>query len=68
MSHPDMSHAIPERLWQVIGTDLFTWNSRDYIIIVDYYSRFFKPERLYSCTSAAVISKLKSTMARHGVA
>lgn len=65
---PLLSHAIPERPWQVIGTDLFTWNSRDYIIIVDYYSRYFELERLYSCTSAAVISKLKSTMARHGVA
>lgn len=65
---PLLSHAIPERPWQVIGTDLFTWNSRDYIIVVDYYSRFFELERLYSCTSAAVISKLKSTMARHGIA
>lgn len=31
---PLLSHAIPERPWQVIGTDLFTWNSRDYIVIL----------------------------------
>lgn len=65
---PLLSDVIPERLWQVIGTDVFTWNSRDYIVIVDYYSRFFELERLYSCTSAAVISKLKSTMSRHEIA
>lgn len=56
---PLLSHAIPERPWQVIGAGLFTWNSRDYIVIVDYNSRFFELERLCSCTSAAVISKLK---------
>ncbi|CAI5681852.1 unnamed protein product [Oreochromis niloticus] len=64
---PLLSHAIPERPWQVIATDLFTWNSEDYIIIVDYYSRFFELERLHSCTAEAVIHKLKSAMARHGI-
>ena len=61
------SHAIPERPWQVIGTDLFTWNSQDFIVIVDYYSRFFELEKLSSCTSSAVIMKLKAAMARHGI-
>ncbi|CAI5673637.1 unnamed protein product [Oreochromis niloticus] len=64
---PLLSHAIPERPWQVIATDLFTWNSEDYIIIVDYYSRFLELERLHSCTAEAVIRKLKSAMARHGI-
>lgn len=65
---PLSSHNIPERPWQVVGTDLFTWNAQDFIIIVDYYSRFFEMERLRSCTSSAVISKLKSAFARHGIA
>ena len=64
---PMKSHAIPERPWQVIGTDLFTWNSQDFIVIVDYYSRFFELEKLSSCTSSAVIMKLKAAMARHGI-
>ncbi|KAJ8250040.1 hypothetical protein COCON_G00232560 [Conger conger] len=62
-----LSHAIPERPWQVTGTDLFTWSSRDYMVVVDYYSRLFELERLYSCAATAVITKLKSTMARHGI-
>ncbi|KAK0141848.1 hypothetical protein N1851_020479 [Merluccius polli] len=65
---PLSSHNIPERPWQVVGTDLFTWNAQDFIIIVDYYSRFFEMERLRSCTSSAVITKLKSAFARHGIA
>lgn len=43
---PMISNNIPDRPWQVIGTDLFTWNSQDLIIIVYYYSRFFELERL----------------------
>jgi hypothetical protein len=30
----------PTRPWQVIGTDLFTWNKDDYLLICDYYSKF----------------------------
>ncbi len=35
---------------------------KDYIIVVDYCSKLFEMERLYSCTAAAVITKLKSAM------
>lgn len=38
---PMISHPVPERPWQTIGTDLFIWNGADYIVAVDYYSRFF---------------------------
>uniref|UniRef100_A0A3P9MQF2 Gypsy retrotransposon integrase-like protein 1 n=1 Tax=Oryzias latipes TaxID=8090 RepID=A0A3P9MQF2_ORYLA len=64
---PMISHPIPERPWQVIATDLFTWNSRDYIVAVDYYSRYFEVEKIVSLTSAAVITKLKAMFARFGV-
>lgn len=65
---PLWSHDIPERPWQVVGTDLFTWNTQNLIVIVDYYSRFFEMEQLTNTTSLAVIAKLKSVFARHGIA
>ena len=37
---PLNEHPIPERAWQILGTDLFNWNNNDYLIIVDYYSKF----------------------------
>ncbi|KAI4880495.1 hypothetical protein NFI96_000640, partial [Prochilodus magdalenae] len=64
---PLLSHAIPERPWQVVGTDLLTWNSQDFVIIADYYSRYFEIEKLTNCTSSAVITKLKAAFARHGI-
>ncbi|KAI4900308.1 hypothetical protein NFI96_009493 [Prochilodus magdalenae] len=64
---PLLSHAIPERPWQVVGTDLLEWNSQDFVIIADYYSRYFEIEKLTNCTSSAVITKLKAAFARHGI-
>lgn len=62
-----ISHKIPERPWQVIATDPFSWNGEEYVVAVDYYSRYFEIERLYSTTSPAVIRKLKAMFSRNGV-
>jgi hypothetical protein len=61
---PMLPHRIPDRPWQVVATDLFTWNNEDYIITVDYDSRNFALDKLHSTTSAAVIHKLKAAFAR----
>ena len=31
-----MSHDVPERPWQKAGIDLFTYDSKDYIVTIDY--------------------------------
>lgn len=64
---PLISHPIPNRPWQIVGTDLLTWNSDHYIVVVDYYSRYFDLEKLKSTTAAAVILKLKKVFAAHGI-
>ena len=35
-----IQHEIPERPWQIVGIDLLEYRSRDYILLVDYYSKF----------------------------
>ncbi|KAJ8351147.1 hypothetical protein SKAU_G00226230 [Synaphobranchus kaupii] len=65
---PMISHRIPDRPWQVVATDMFTWNGENYLVTVDYYSRFFELDNLHSTTSAAMIHKLKAAFARHGIA
>lgn len=64
---PMISHKIPDRPWQTAPTDLFTWNNENYIITVDYYSRYFELDMLHSTTASAVIHKIKATFARHSV-
>ncbi|RXN35722.1 sec1 family domain-containing 2-like protein [Labeo rohita] len=34
-----ISHKVPDRPWQVVASDFFTWNNEDYLVTVDYYSR-----------------------------
>ena len=62
-----LPHCIPDRPWQVVATDLFTWNNEDYIVTVDYYSRYFELDKLHSTSSAAVVHNLKAAFARHGI-
>ena len=64
---PLISHAVPSRPWQKVGIDLFAWDKKTYLVTVDYYSRFFEVDELLSTTSAAVMRKLSSHFAQHGI-
>ena len=64
---PLMPHEIPLRPWQKVGTDLFQFEGRHYIITVDYYSSFFEVDKLETLDSTAVINKLKMHFSRHGI-
>ena len=60
--------AVPERPWQVLGTDLFSLNGRPYLLVVDYLSRFIEISILLASQKASeTIRALKSKFARHGI-
>ena len=60
-------HEVPDRPWAKVGVDLFTYGGRNYLICVDYYSSFWEIDSLDKTTSGAVVHKLKSHFARHGI-
>jgi len=62
-----MPTPIPEGPWQVVGTDLFQLENKDYLIVTDYYSRFFEVAKVENTKSVTVIQHLKSIFARHGI-
>ncbi len=64
---PLISHEIPEYPWQTVATDIFMWNDKDFLVTVDYYSRYFEVQQLHGASSKTVIAKMKSTFSRHGV-
>ena len=64
---PLQSHEIPSYPWQEVASDLFSWDDKDYVLIVDYYSRYFEVFRLPNTLSATVIAKCKETFARYGI-
>uniref|UniRef100_A0A1A8V0X7 Gypsy retrotransposon integrase-like protein 1 n=1 Tax=Nothobranchius furzeri TaxID=105023 RepID=A0A1A8V0X7_NOTFU len=62
-----MPTEFPTRLWELVGADLFEWSNSQYLVVVDYFSRYIEIAKLSSTTSAAVIDHLKSIFARHGI-
>ena len=64
---PLLSHPIPTRPWERVGTDLFEVNGKHYLILVDYYSNFVEIDELRDTTSKQVINRCKCQFARHGI-
>ena len=66
IKEPLMPQPEPLLPYQRVGLDLFTYASKDYVIIVDYYSSFPEIIPVTSTKAATIINVLKSTFARWG--
>ena len=64
---PLLSTPIPDRPWEVIGTDLFSIGSDKFLVTVDYLSGFWEVDQLTTTTSLAVIRCLKRHIGRYGI-
>ena len=62
---PLQTHKIPDRPWSRLAADLFTLQSKDYIVLVDYYSDFIEVSPLRETTSAAIIMRVQFSW--HGI-
>lgn len=62
-----LSHEVPNRPWAKVGTDLFCFDNKDYLVTVDYYSNFWEIDYLADTKSTTVITKLKAHFARQGI-
>ncbi|UYV71663.1 K02A2.6-like, partial [Cordylochernes scorpioides] len=57
----------PSRPWQKIGMDLFKFENKWYLVVIDYYSRFPEMVQLDRLTASVVVRSCKSIFARHGI-
>lgn len=64
---PLQSHDFPLRPWAKVGTDIFSFNDKDYLVTVDYFSNFWEVDHLPDTRSITVIHKLKAHFEHHGV-
>ena len=66
---PMLTSLLRDYPWQVIGSDLFEWKRKCYLVVVDYFSRYPEVIKMTTTTvtSAAVIAALKSTFSRQGI-
>ena len=65
---PLKSHEIPGRPWQKVAVDLFEpHDKQDYVVIVDYYSKFFEVPHLPNSRSETVINHIKPNLVWCGI-
>lgn len=58
---------LPGRPWAQLGMDLFEFNRKSFLVVVDYYSRWIEMKQLTDTTSSTVINKLKAIFITFGI-
>ncbi|CAH2092466.1 unnamed protein product [Euphydryas editha] len=64
---PMIPHDIPELPWRKVGSDIFVFQKKYFLILVDYFSNFIEVCPLTNMGTHAVITALKDQFARHGI-
>ena len=60
-------HDIPLRPWEVVSTDVFQFNNKNYLCIVDYYSKFLVIKSLEGLSVENLINAVKIIFAKYGI-
>ena len=50
----------------MVATDLFVLEDMNFVLVVNYFSRYFEIERLQNTKASTVTQKTKAIFARHG--
>ena len=66
-ANPLIPTETPRLPFMMVGTDLFEFESKTYLLTVDYYSKFIEVDRLEDLGSKAAIEVLKTQFSRHGI-
>ena len=64
---PLLSHNFAPRPWSKVGADLFYFDNRTFLVMVDYYSNYIEICKLQSQTTICVIKEMQGVFARYGV-
>ena len=65
---PLITTPLPELPWQKLAMDLCEFKGKNYLVVIDYYSRWLEILSLTKTTSEAVINKLMTIFTRFGLA
>ena len=64
---PMLPSALLKHPWEKVASDLFKFKGKQYLLVVDYNSRYLEVIQLTATTSSSVISSMKSIFSRHGI-
>ena len=57
---------VPPHPWHTLGSDLFYFKRNDFLIVVDYFSKFLIVRKIHNSTSSAVIKELELIFSEFG--
>ncbi|GBM81004.1 Uncharacterized protein K02A2.6 [Araneus ventricosus] len=64
---PLKSHSVSDRPFEKIGVDIMEFGNLNYLVIMDYYSKWIEVSELVNKTAMEVINALKETFSRYGI-
>ena len=64
---PLLPHSVLLRPWDKVGADYFSLAAKDYLIVVDYFSKYPEVVEVESKSAEATIEVLKTIFARNGI-
>ena len=65
---PLMPREIPQRPWQIVGTDLFQCHGAEYLIVADYYSKYPFVRKINGpSTSTRIVDLMKELFSEQGI-
>ena len=60
-------HDITGGRWQKLAMDIMTYHGRDFLVVVDYYSKYPEFPQLPGKTAKTILTHTKSMCYRHGI-
>ena len=66
-NYPLNNTQLPEKPWTIVGSDLFEFRGKDYLIVVNYYSGWIEVAEMCNKTAETTIKKMKNMFSRYGV-
>ena len=64
---PLIPSPISDLPWAMAASDIFTFESEQFLVLVDYYSKYIEVTKLKDLTSQETIQALEEHFGRHGI-
>jgi len=67
IKEPLLPHQITERPYCKLGVDFAEVAGQTYLMVIDYYSKWFEPIKVNSKNASTVIKEMKKLISRYGI-
>ena len=65
--NPLLVHDVPKLPWSEVGSDVFEYRQKYYLVLVDNLSNFIEVRQIRDLTSDEIILNMKSIFSVHGI-